>query len=31
MMLLTLSVPEEDWLIPCENTLTTRSVRANNR
>ena len=27
MMLLTLSVPAEDWFTPCENAVTTRSVR----
>ena len=31
MMLLTLSVPEEDWLTPCENSVTTRSVPPNSR
>ena len=31
MMALTLSVPEADWFTPCENTVTTRSVSANQR
>ena len=31
MMLLTLSVPAEDWFTPCEKAVTTRSVAANRR
>jgi hypothetical protein len=31
MMLFTLSIPEDDWLMPCENTVTVRGVAANRR
>ena len=31
MMLFTLSAPTEDWLTPCENSVTTRRVRAEQR
>ena len=29
MMLLTLSVPEDDWFTPCEKAVTTLRVAAN--
>ncbi len=29
MMLLTLSVPADDWLTPCENAVMVRGVSAN--
>ncbi len=30
-MLLTLSVPQDDWFTPWEKALTTRVVAANSR
>ena len=29
MMLLTLSVPDDDWFTPCEKAVTTLRVAAN--